>query len=208
MTTTIMTEHDLHALCAAVAAALGSEWRADPQPSFRVTLRNDNAGESLAIRLGTWGGENGRLCIRGAFNGEEGRYVYGMRTPDITVSRHRPAAVIAREIERRLLPDYREALAKTRERMERTNQALAKTRHTIALLAYESRGHLYPHGDDSNEVEQRLFTRTLKDDVDRPPANDYIWKASVYEDKVGLDLRGVPAALAVKIVALLYADEA
>lgn len=101
------------AIGAEVAQALGEGWSINNNSeSWGANLIGPN-DEDIFIRLETYGAKKGRLTISGNYPGthEQQRRVERHR---IGVSADRSATAIAREIERRLLPDYRESLATVR----------------------------------------------------------------------------------------------
>lgn len=88
-------------LAAEVAPLLNGEWRDRSNPDYAGGSITRDDGAELFLRI-----EGGRLTISGQY--PVGWYQKGGRTEhfNIGVSPGRGAAVIAREIERRLLPDY------------------------------------------------------------------------------------------------------
>lgn len=81
-----------------------------------------------------------RLNISGHWpqNGDNGPimslYQVGEKSPSIEVSRDRGAAVIAREIVRRFLPEYTRIWLKCQEKINATNRHLADTEHNFRKL--------------------------------------------------------------------------
>ena len=102
----------------AICAALGDGWTLEgPDASDydpRVTFHGP-AGEM--VHMDNYGGSNGRWHLSGTLpQGLYNHKRYNDQTGDITVSASKTGAQIARDIERRLLPQYRATLNTARER--------------------------------------------------------------------------------------------
>ncbi|MGF6886715.1 hypothetical protein ABIA39_004511 [Nocardia sp. GAS34] len=123
----------------AIAAEMGQEWTAEPgyvsytdhailrHPDGRcLDLRSDNGSHRRS--------EHGRLIIRGSFGGLSGFGTAASRTHMITVAASRSPATIARDIARRLLPDYETDLAVCRTRDRAHHAAVARRDTTVEQL--------------------------------------------------------------------------
>lgn len=111
-------------IASAVAKYLGEGWRANPGPDDAGGALEGPGGERLFLRVESYGAHKGKVSVTGSENRVPG-YEYGEHShlvdrTEIRVNPSRGAAVIAREIERRLLPAHRDALA-------RVTAAIAKT---------------------------------------------------------------------------------
>lgn len=103
---------------APIAAELGEGWAATPgrDRGEEAHFAGPN-GEQIHVSQDTWRKANaGRLFLRGSFPDELTGHLYGTPAARISVDGAKPPAVIAKDIKRRLLPAYREALAVARER--------------------------------------------------------------------------------------------
>lgn len=91
----------------------GEEWGTD------VRAKNKD-GEEFWVRRGTYGSNKGKAHVFGIYpSGPSGSVsIYGIERPSINVSLERTVEAIAKDIERRFLPDYREYLGKVRERVK------------------------------------------------------------------------------------------
>lgn len=105
-------EQDLRALASAVSAELGEGWSLDADQNWSAQVRGP-ASQMLSLSSGSYN-DLTRVVIHGVFpRDHRGEYPY-MRPADkaeISVASDRGAAVIAKEIRRRLLPTYEPALA-------------------------------------------------------------------------------------------------
>jgi hypothetical protein len=114
-----MTTTQLRQLAAQVARHLGDGWQPDSKA-------NSDWGHGAHLRQGTdpdaprlsladedWrASSKGRIRIDGSWPPDRHPYPYGVDPPSISVAAARGAETIAAEIRRRLLPVYREGLAK------------------------------------------------------------------------------------------------
>lgn len=114
-----MTTEQLRQLAARVARYLGDGWQPD-------TKCNSDWGHGAYLRQGhhpdaprlSLSGEDwrasskGRIRVDGSWPPDRHPYPYGVDAPSISVAVTRGAETIAAEIRRRLLPAYREGLAK------------------------------------------------------------------------------------------------
>lgn len=126
---------------APIATALGAGWVATPDDGWHdgVTLTGPG-GEQLHATVDDWRKANaGRLFLRGSFPDELAGHLYGTPATRISVDGSRSPEAIARDIERRLLPAYREALAIARQRKAESDEVAAR-RHAVMLQILTAMG--------------------------------------------------------------------
>lgn len=165
------TREQLRAITRDVAPELaretGDDWRYVPDDDTYAAGRIRRAdGAQLWIHGEGWTHQAGRIEIHGDYpRGPGNEVIYldhqdrqrGMSTR-ITVAESRGPKVIAREIARRLLPDYLERLERVRERVARDDEHEARRRRfrgelagilgaTGQLLREERGGELYVNTD-------------------------------------------------------------
>lgn len=108
---------DIALLAKQIAGELGEGWSGGPgHHNYDAFLIGPN-DERLQLRDENWRNRQpGRLYILGSLLHVRNHRVFGPPGGEISVRPTRPAADIAREITRRLLPGYREALEENRRR--------------------------------------------------------------------------------------------
>jgi hypothetical protein len=190
------TETALHTLASSVAAALDGTWT--------VTKADPLHGRGLAVLAGPGTAvlhiqpsypDTSRLTITGAC--PQTRRDTRDITYSIGVSADRRGAVIAREITRRLLPAYLAALAQVLEYNETEGRNTA-TRDAVMTRAAALFGldpsHLAGDGHHSTQVS---LSGAL-------PGSAYgTVTANGAAETLGLDLHGIPADTALRILAEL-----
>jgi hypothetical protein len=114
-----MTTKQLRQLAAQVARHLGDGWQPDTKANtdwgHGAHLRQGDAPDAPRLSLAdeNWrASSKGRIRIDGSWPPDRHPYPYGLDPPSISVAASRGAETIAAEIHRRLLPAYREGLAK------------------------------------------------------------------------------------------------
>ena len=108
---------DIAQLAAEVARELGEGWSVDRQWDANGRMLDHTDGRRLHICTASWPGNlAGRVIVSGDLPYRPGQYIEPGSRTEITVAKERGAAVIAREINRRLMPGYTEVLAKLRGR--------------------------------------------------------------------------------------------
>ncbi len=182
-------------LTEAIADALGDGWRAErldgdwrcrlARQDRYVTVRRQQPGER-------------RLVLSAATDAFAlARRWTGEPTPTITVSAERPAATIAREIVRRLLPEAQRYWERQEEREARLVAYEADTAETLRRLVAIGidfgEGTRYPTDSD---VRLHAYLDALR------------IEAKVYGDTVDLDLKGLRADLAVALLTLVHTSAA
>jgi hypothetical protein len=132
-----------------IAEQLTGEWSASDGPSsYSATLTGPD-GESLFVNIG-WRNEEPKLAISASFNGLKEHIPYkAKKSHDIGVSKAKSPATVAREIERRLLPDYRVILGQARERKANHDESERITSELLDQFVDILGGRLYQH-DRSN----------------------------------------------------------
>ncbi len=141
-----MTKNDqtdqTHAYAQAVAKALGDGWTyndADNRdvdgewPRWAQIARTDGGGLHVSREWNTgrylWSGEYPRDA-----SGHD-QTPYNAKRPSITVSPDKSPEQVARDITRRLVPDYLALLAQTRERIDRADAYANTARRNAVTLA-------------------------------------------------------------------------
>lgn len=153
----------LRTLSAQVAAELGNGWTVEPEqldesgrPYFGRPLAyiNDGAGSRLMLEPD----HRGRLEIRALF--EHDRRVNYPEHITITVAVTRPAAAIAREITRRVLPRYAEERVALAERIDKVNGHDTRA-HDLAVELAAALGLSKPEQDGSGSYTLRIGVDNL-----------------------------------------------
>jgi hypothetical protein len=113
-------------LAAEVAGELGDGWSVDPHWNANGSMLDHTDSRRLHICTSRWPQNRaGRVIISGVLPYRPGSYIEPGSHKEITVAAERGAAVIAREINRRLMPEYIEALSKIRARNAGEDAAFA-----------------------------------------------------------------------------------
>jgi hypothetical protein len=116
---------------------------------------------ALSLHLGEW---KGRVSIAGVYDDRvEGRQVWYKSSsepwPSISVAVTREAKAVAREVERRLLPDYSRLHAECEKRVAEYKTLLAASKATAELVAQMIGGKVY-HTEGSYEYEVNAYRST------------------------------------------------
>jgi len=141
----ILKNGALTALTAEIAAALGAPWKARPlredrdEASYPSRWIVNGEGAELVVKIEEYGAKKGRVNIYGSLHiGNEYVTVYenGNRvsSPDISVNPERGVEVIAKEIKRRLIPEYLRVLALAQAKVKSDNEATARRQAAIRKL--------------------------------------------------------------------------
>jgi len=175
-------EEVMQEFAARVANALGEPWHTVAPPDgvdHWWGLTADGFGLVCIGADGTHGAKDGRRVIWGDISRQcktaKGTHVYvGVSRPEISVRSDKSPEQVAKDISRRLLPDYAEALRTVRGCVEATDQYERATDETLSILA-EAAGQSLDQGD----VERHGFTKYFNPDVVSPyievgVAGDYI----------------------------------
>lgn len=184
-----------------IVAALGTDWSVEQPPGGNrgVYLAGPDQ-QKLWIARGWDAGTKTRLIIHGDYPGTES---YRVENHEITVAETRPPAAIAKEIERRLLPKYRETLATRLQQLQSDADARA-AREAFADRIIEATGGL----------AQRRETHRGRPDPDRTEVfvpsnaggNDHGYGTFTpfhRADRVTIELHNVPADVAVEIARVI-----
>ena len=118
-------------------------WDSEERWNASVEGRDAEAGEGVWLRASLY--EKWRVKASGVYPREKGGYVdvydpvtnKRVSAPSITVSGEKSATQIARDVERRLLPDYRKRLALVRARVQAGNDWQAETERTLESVKGE-----------------------------------------------------------------------
>ncbi len=177
---------DTHTLTQAIALAMGEGWTAEARAHNDVLVSPDMR---LYCRLGSYG-SNRHLHIMLDTQGLSQYRGYGYDIPDIGVNPDRSPESIARDIQRRLLPDARRVYAELKvagqrdaEYNDKRYATLAKVSTAIGIMPrkplsshdYQAYGSI-----GSVNVEAHCDSETVR-----------------------LDLRSLPVALAVNILCMI-----
>lgn len=174
-----------------VATALGDGWTVGDDEWSSGALLSHADGRRLYFAA-DWRG-TGRVVIGGHYPASDYYYSGGDR-PEITVSRARPAEVIAREITRRLLPRYTELLGKVCAYIA-DREADAAERERAAALLTAAGASTWKR--DSGRDKDRIV-------VHFPRADRYDGGGEIHgHGTVDLALRRLPAELAVAVMKLV-----
>lgn len=191
----------MYALALKIAPLLGDDWSVETEreSSWNALIYGPNgarifiAGEHFKpapckLEIAGWLPEGSRDVVH---------YDETM-THKIGASESRGAEVIAREITRRLLPEYLAHLADVTERIAKRNDAAATRAATIVKLAQDFRGSVASNGYKPDEARFGHGSR------------DYYGSVEIRHDSksVDLEIHGLPVELARKIAAILRKADA
>ncbi|MFY1620071.1 hypothetical protein [Micromonospora sp. WMMD736] len=147
-------------LAATVARELGEGWQATHDEHTRWFDLKGPDGEWLMINIDSHAPE--RVDIDSRLPREihaSGADTHGLRTPEISVALRRGAVTIAKEINRRLLPDYRDILLTARKLATNALRDRAE-RDDVARTAAELLGvQRFGAGEPSNPLHSVYFRR-------------------------------------------------
>jgi hypothetical protein len=156
-------------------------------------------GAQFYIRIDT---HTHRLSVNGHYNGLwKFRNSYNNPAPSITVSPDRTPAQIARDIERRFLPDFLEDYARTQANKTRHMQEIDQTLAT-AQTVIDASGDYYhrPHGSQDHPLETpRLELYSYGAAI--------FGKANVSTNSVDMELQSLTASEAAQVIALVSSFE-
>jgi hypothetical protein len=180
-------------LAAGVAAALGDGWEA--VPGYHVgaasVRHRDGRGLFFVALTYPWSAR-GRAEVRGEY---PAGWSWRERAITVTVSVGRDPAAVARDLERRLLPRYLPELELARERVaSEAAEEAGRERVAAELLAAVPGAVRSPVQGRSDGVELRLPGHGYRHDVRVRSSDGTV---------VDVDLRGVPAEDAVRMLAAL-----
>ncbi|WP_190821996.1 hypothetical protein [Saccharopolyspora pogona] len=176
-----MVEIDVHALAQEIAKELGDTWK----PEIGAWGRNRDAfltaGNDKRLHIGPAShrkSDEGKLCVAGRLDAFPNGKGY-QEQHEINVSLSKGAARIARDIERRLLPEYLPALdaAKERQREHDEQESLreALIQDLIATLGGNARrvswgndSVTYGSFGDPVRADVRILSETVEFKVEIP----------------------------------------
>lgn len=180
-----------------VVTALGDGWKIDPDPDSTWQVRIDGPdGEKLMLSRGdkNWRTDDvNRIGISGAYfhlidNNDQ--LPYKLRRPSITVARSRGPEVIAKEITKRLLPDYRADIADVRASVTDHQDA----DNARAALAERIGGRKIDHKSGNTNTTVSVPGGSIR--------------INYRADGCGVDLYSCPVEIAVKLAEMLREHEA
>ncbi len=187
-----------------VARALGADWSVTPRGDtwdLAHDLTNGATGET--VTLGT-GHQTGRLSLRGRMQPAEqdelqrtGNH-YGADLGHITVAADRPAAAIAAEITRRLLPTYRAGRAALLARLEATHTTQELTAATVARLSAATGGDLRPAHNSRSDPRSSAVLYASRG------TSHGLRSVEIDGERVTLNLHSLSADTAAAVLAVLY----
>ena len=185
-------ELPMYELAARVARALGDGWTVDRERAFEQAAILRHGGEDPHFGLSLYRDiREKRISIRPqwptAANGSE--YPYRSSRPDVSigVGVNREPAAIAREIERRFLPEYRRVFAEGVKSRDETDAYLERQRINLQVFADLLQGSVR-----GEQVDVSMG------DYDR---YGYIHSLQVGGNSVQWDFRSMPVDIAVKVLA-------
>lgn len=193
-----LTKVQLTAIVEGVAKHLPGWKRVPPphEPMDHVEFIADNLGHKLAINS-TWG-QPGKLHISGKYPQDEkgscyGRSVipYNTQPPSINISWERSAEQIARDIVRRLMPEYFDVFDKATARKASADEYTARRTGTLARLAALS-SYLQPYGQEKDQLHWHVEGFGYGD-------------VKPSDETVEIHMRSVPADKAEAILRILFA---
>ena len=124
-----------------LANALGRGWHwKEPDESFPTGYVQGPDGRELGVSIETYGSRKGKVEIRGVLPRRDAKGDYfdaGVKAPSIGVGGDRGIDAIARDVQRRLLPDYEDVFARANEALARRNEYLAATTDSISAIVRE-----------------------------------------------------------------------
>jgi hypothetical protein len=183
----------------AIALALGSSWRVEPDAHDGSHARITDGIREFSLRLDGYGP---RLKISGVypFRKLPGGGVacpdipYKATIPSITVAATKTGAVIAADIRRRLMDAYESLRLAIEQRHAAANAHEAATGDAFTRLAAETGARISENGAGKH----------LHWPDSRATGNGYIWNEQVDGEKVSLDLRSLPVDIAIQIINLVH----
>lgn len=125
---------DLIVFAGQIAAQLGDGWHGTPGDHDDGVFVKGPDGEALHLRNGFRSGDGDRIYIRGSLGGLHDHLPCGVRSKEVSVSDTKSARQIARDIERRLLPEYRDALTLARKRKQESDADDARAAQLVTKL--------------------------------------------------------------------------
>lgn len=189
-----LTIPDLHQLARDIAAALGAPWaykpgRGDELAHYAEIVHKDGYGVTMF--------QHTREPLHFAGEFPAGAYLgYQVARPSINCSPDKSPAQLARDITRRLLPDYlplwEKAAQQVRDREEHERKVLALRAELVPLFPGARVGP-----EHSNDVDRTISFHLANH-------NGY-GEVKLSSDTVELHLRSIPAALAKSIARAIQA---
>jgi hypothetical protein len=178
-----------------VAAALGGGWRAVPSHDLAAFVRHaDGRGLFLYALQLPWSAR-GRVQVTGEYPQQQ---AWRRRDQSVTVSMGRDPKSVARDLQRRLLPVYEAELAIARaaevERLADEADVERVAEEIMAAVPGSERGGV---GVSDGEAQVRLSGHGYRHNVRIRRSSD--------GTAVDIDMRGVPAAEAVRMLGALGA---
>jgi hypothetical protein len=138
-----------------------------------------------------------RINARGEYRQELQHFIYSAPTPNISVSANRSPEAIATDIERRLVPAYRELVEKAEQRKAEHDAVMAIKMGNCKAIASASRGSLEILTRNDRQYPELYSTSTPE------TLFPFVKVSSVTQETVDISLDSVPIDTAIQIAALL-----
>lgn len=178
-----------------VAAALGGGWAAEPVHERGASLRHPDGRALFLFAPDYPWSKRGRVRVSGVYPQHQ---AWRRERAEVTVGMGRDPGAVARDLRRRLLPAYEAELAvAVAAEAGRVRDAAGVERVAAAVLAAVPGSREVAVGVPEGEARLDLRGHGYRHDVRV--------RSSVDGTEVDMDLRGVPAADAVRMLAALGA---
>lgn len=132
------TKMELMEFVQQITEALGPTWNAPQQPTGHgVTVVSDDSGARLHLTGNSWNWKDSdRIVVTGKYPRMNGKPVLSSREyTRITCAKKRGSEAVARDIERRFLPQYQKLVAQAQEKIEQREQENAEIRSQAEAFA-------------------------------------------------------------------------
>ena len=183
-----MTYADLNTAVREIADALGAGWTAEPAPEHRAAYLDGPDSARVCVMVDWQKPE--RFIVSGEIPTPYARRRYDYKRAEITVSRSKGAAKIARDITTRLMPAYLPKLSASLEDEARHAGYVGNVAEIAEGLEAVALGALRPSPYRTTET-RRVYSVNLADGFGT---------VSVGGSSVTLELNGISPALAGRIL--------
>ncbi len=175
----------------------------DSQDVAQGYLFNQETGQELHVSTITYGHQKGRLYFSGVYpKSATGATVsfYGETLPSITVAPSKTPAQVAKDIARRLLPDYQQRLRRVVEQNNGTQQHL----NTVQQGFKELQQAAGPYGRVNGKEDAKNTAPSLSlSFTNAGESYGRYGTATVYSETGELNLRSLTVAEMAEVIALL-----
>jgi hypothetical protein len=196
-----MESVNIRGLATEVATALGDGWSVDPEWDCNGSMIDHTDGRRLHVHK-PWN-KDGFVAVNGVYPHPTAFYFRPEDRFEINVRADRGAEVIAREINRRLMSDYAEVLAKVKAADEQHRDAYAKreafTARVYAVLGKPQPVHEVPEWE---QERRRMDTST---DISLHGLLDGYGSIKVSHDatSASIEIHSIPAEKVLEVLKLL-----